>query len=439
MDMTRQEIEERNNRIAKNNAIEMYLTRKYLFAAVFLLLLLCFSGMNIYENWETISTEVVETVKYYARKDRDGQNEFIYWASLGTTLVQKCEDEVNDNLIFSKGFLWANGFYSRVTGKHEIKDFKYYKDQEGYLQYGAYYREDDGNVFEYAKRVRRLKDSVASTSANVIFIVTPSKYTPGKTKIPAGTPINDPNHAADELIMDLNRLGIETLDLRNVGLFDKMSYEDSFFRTDHHWTIPAAFECAKVVNDTLKERFDIDLDPDGITLSANSYRTERFDDVMYGSMGRGAGLGFIGMESFTVMWPDYDCHFDRRSIRNAAGYEEHKYGDCMESLMNLGVFLNRDPYSDSHYSVYLNGMNYKDHIENLDYPDRPKVMLIRDSYFSPVLCFLAAGCGQIDSVWTLEDSNVVDAEETLKQDEYDLIIIETYPYAINDGTFNFFK
>lgn len=437
--MDRSEIENRKKNIEKSNAIEWYMTRKYLFAALFLMLLFCYAGVNISVNAVPIAENLVSSVEYYDRKDREGKNEILYWISLGSALVQKCESAINDNLLFSKDLLWLNGRYARLQGKHEINDFKYFKDSEGYLQYAAFFRDEEKDVFGYAERVRRLKDSVASKGTKVIYVVTPSKYTPGKTVLPSGTPINDPNPVTDELIVNLNRLGIDTLDLRNVGLFDGMRYEDAFFKTDHHWTIPAAFKCAGILNDTLKERFDIDLDPENVTTDKRYYRIERYDDVMFGSMGRGAGLGFTDRESFTVMWPGYDCNFDRRSIRNAAGYEEHKYGPYIESLMHVDVFLSKDVYSDSYYSLYLNGLNYLDHIENLDHPDRPKVLFIRDSYFSPVISFLAPGCGQIDAIWSLEDSDVTDIGQTVMQDTYDLIVIETYPYNINDDAFNYFR
>ncbi|MCR5302950.1 MAG: hypothetical protein K6E33_00175 [Lachnospiraceae bacterium] len=433
------EREEKRNNVKKNNAIEMYMLRKYIFAAVFIMLLFCFFGVNLYMNGVPIADQVEKAVEYYDRQDREGKNEILYWADLGSSIVSKCEGAVNDNLIFSKELLWLNGFYARLQGKHEINDFKYFKDSEGYMQYAAFYREEDDNVFEYAARVRKLKDSVAANDTKVIYVITPSKYTPGKTKLPAGTPINDPNPVTDELIMNLNRLGIDTLDLRNAGIFDWMTYEDAFFKTDHHWTIPAAFVCANVLNNTLKQRFDIDLDPDGITLDMKNYRVEKYDNVMFGSMGRGSGLGFVDKEPFTAMWPKYECHFDRVSMRNVEGYEEHKYGDFTEALMHTDVFLNKDVYSDSYYSLYLNGLNYYDHIENLDYPDRPKVLYIRDSYFSPVISFLAAGCGEIDAVWSLEDTGLLDIGQVVSGDTYDLIVLETYPYNINDEAFNYFR
>ena len=68
-----------------------------------------------------------------------------------------------------------------------------------------------------------------------------------------------------------------------------------------------------------------------------------------------------------------------------------------------------------------------------------KIFMIRDSYFSPVISFLTPMCGRIDAIWSLEDSKELDIEQYIKENRFDCIIIEMYPYNIEDKAFRFFE
>ena len=109
----------RREKIDKSNRIELYLLRKYIFAALFALILFCFSGVNIYQNWEKIAVSVAGAVRYYDTLDRQGKNEFVFWASQGSRIVDKCNEEINEDLIFVKELLWINGRYEKLQGQIE--------------------------------------------------------------------------------------------------------------------------------------------------------------------------------------------------------------------------------------------------------------------------------------------------------------------------------
>ena len=56
-----------------------------------------------------------------------------------------------------------------------------------------------------------------------------------------------------------------------------------------------------------------------------------------------------------------------------------------------------------------------------------------------VFAFLAPMCSELDAIWSLEESHVLDIESYVKENEFDYIIMEIYPYNINGDAFNFFK
>ena len=65
--------------------------------------------------------------------------------------------------------------------------------------------------------------------------------------------------------------------------------------------------------------------------------------------------------------------------------------------------------------------------------------MIRDSYFSPVIAFMMPMCGEIDAIWTLEETGKLDIETYVQEKTFDYIIIEVYPYSLNDNAFDYFK
>ena len=48
-------------------------------------------------------------------------------------------------------------------------------------------------------------------------------------------------------------------------------------------------------------------------------------------------------------------------------------------------------------------------------------------------------CGEIDAMWSLENMDELDIESYIKNNRFDCIIIEMYPYNIGDDAFQFFQ
>ena len=252
-------------------------------------------------------------------------------------------------------------------------------------------------------------------------------------------PINDPNWIVDEMMFYLNRLGVETLDLRQSIPNEELSYEEAFFKTDHHWTIPAAFYATCEVVDKINDSFGENLDPQGYYTDIKNYDIVTYRSGMLGSMGRKTGANFCGIEDFTALWPRFEGDYTRESMTQG-GQSNKKQGSFIEVLMESSVLTDKtDIYSDSQYSLYLNGLRIYEKIVNEENPEGSKIFMIRDSYFSPVISFLMPMCGQIDAIWSLEDTRELDIESYVKENEFDYIIIEVYPYNINSSAFNFFK
>ena len=402
-----------------------YLLRKRIFAVVFLVTIFCFSILNFVHSYEPLKEKLIEIV--------NAKEEF------SVKRVVELETTITDNLYGRMNYIEAYGYIQKLLDKREFNNFNSIKDEYGYLQYASFYREEDTRLFEYSMRIKRLQDYVKTSDTKVLFVVPPGKYDKNETKLRIGMPINDPNWIVDEMMFYLNRLGVETLDLRQSIPNEELSYEEAFFKTDHHWTIPAAFYATCEVVDKINDSFGENLDPQGYYTDIKNYDIVTYRSGMLGSMGRKTGANFCGIEDFTALWPRFEGDYTRESMTQG-GQSNKKQGSFIEVLMESSVLTDKtDIYSDSQYSLYLNGLRIYEKIMNEENPEGNKIFMIRDSYFSPVISFLMPMCRQIDAIWSLEDTRELDIESYVKENEFDYIIIEVYPYNINSSAFNFFK
>lgn len=406
-----------------------YLLRKKLFALLFLLVIPSFSFWNFLINRAVLTEEArikflqVSQGAYTAKQAVSG---------LESSMTEKMSGRMN--------FIEGYSYVQTLLGKEEYNNFACIKDREGFLHYAAFFREPDREVAAYTARLRRLQDAAAEYGGKVLFTVVPSKYIPGETRLSPGLMPNDPNPITDEALFYVNRYGVTTLDMRQFLPNSTLNYEQTFFRTDHHWTIPAAFEGFRQLVETLNRAFDAGLDPDGFYRDPDNYTAVTYPGGMLGSMGRKTGANFAKPEDFTALWPNFSGYFRRESLE-ANGQLTFREGGIHETLMIPETLTGRRKsiYSDSWYSLYLNGLRSYEHIENLNHPQGPKVLFIRDSYFSPVITFFAPLCAEIDAVWSLETEDSLDIETMVLENRYDYIIMEVYPYNIGAEAFRFFR
>lgn len=402
--------------------MKKYLLKKKIFAVVFFVVLFPFSILNFMQSYEPL----MELLTDPEREEM--------------LTVAELEASINEGLLGRMNFIETYGYIQVLLDKRESNNFSSIIDEDGFLHYASFYREEDPRIFEYAMRLKRLQDCVAVNDTKVLFVVTPGKYIPDETVFRKGISVNDPNPVVDELLFYLNRLGIETLDLRETIPNENLSYEEAFFKTDHHWTIPAAFYATGEVIKKIEESFGENLDPEGYYTDINNYDLVTYEHGMLGSMGRKTGAVFSGLEDFTAVWPRFEGDFYRECLPSEGSKVTIFEGGFTEALMNTQLLLKKkDVYSDSQYSTYLNGLRIYEKIINNEKPDGPSFFMIRDSYFSPVMAFMMPMCGRIDAIWSLEETRELDIESYVKEEKFDYIIMEIYPYNIENTAFNFFK
>ncbi len=406
---------------------KLYFRRKKFLAVILTGLIFAYSAMNIY----TFGEEYLEDIEHILNNVMAGRSTVSHG-------VEKLEDALSDDMYEKMKFIEAFSYVNVLLDKREISNFSYIKDETGSLHYASFYRDHDPDIFEYALRIERLEEYVNENGTDVLFVMAPSKYAPNDGRLRLGLPINDPHNNLNELMFYLNRLGVNTLDLNNFIPGDTVSYDDAFYKTDHHWTIDAAFYSTQLIADKLNADYGYDLDTEKY-LSEDSYTRVRYENGMLGSMGRATGVCFSGLDDFTAYYPNYQMNFYRYYLDDDKDEFELE-GDITQTLMNYEeLYSSDDVYEISQYGLYLDELEVYEHIVNRDNPDGPRILFIRDSYFSPVITFMAPMCSEIDAIWNMDKSHTIVIDDYLKENTYDCIILEYYPYNIEDRGFSFFR
>jgi len=401
-----------------------YFVKKRIFAVIFLLAMFAFSAVNIYTNKDAF---IKEANKHMNQPDK---------------LPSEFEDVMQKDIVGKRHFVETYGLTQKTLGKKEFNSFELVKDNNGFLNYAAFYRDEEKNIFECALRVKKLQNYVEKYGTKVLFVMTPSKYSRKYSEFETGMPVNDPTEDALEMMIYLNRLGVPSINLGENIPSNDIPYKEAFFKTDHHWTVPAAFEATKIMIEELNDRYGANFDPTGYYLSDKAYTKQKYIGHMLGSMGRDTGIAYSGLEDFTALLPTFDGHYKRTYIMDD---KETREGTYSEALLNMEVLEPTiDYYVDSQYSLYVDQVTNLENIENLDNPDGPSVLMIRDSYFGPVIPFMAPLCSKIDAIWSLEKMDNMDVGEYIKKqyesgEKYDYLIVEYYPHNIEEDAFKFFR
>ena len=405
-----------------------FFIKKYIFAGIFLLILFTFGIANFMYQYDEMNITFQKYNKITNQTDVK-------------KLISKVEGTANEELLGKINFIETYGYIQQLMGKSEIDNFTYGKDKNGFLNYASFYKEDDEKLMEYAKQVRRLKESVESKGTKTLFINPPGKYVKNSSIYDKGFPINDTTQSQDEFLLYLHNNGVDTLDLRKPILESGLPYEKLFYKTDHHWTIEAAFIAFCAIVEDMESRCGVKLDPNKFYRDLNNYKTYYYPQSMLGSMGRNSGINYSGLDDFTLIIPKFETDLIYET-ENQEREKKRREGSFDKSILEVNVIYDSSTsskiYSLSKYDAYIS-VNPWDKITNNKNKDGPKILCIRDSYFSPTLSFLSPLCSEIHMIWPLASSNKMDIEEYLEENDFDYVFIELYPHNVNEEAFTFFK
>ncbi len=397
-----------------------------IYAVIFMIMLFGFAGYNIWMNWENIVTEV-----------RDGidKNEIItdltenYDISSLEASAQTVNTAVNNN--FVGGHLWNEvyGAFNAAMWKNEENNFAYVRDKDGLEYYANFWNQPNITMKELAKRMKRMKDDLEPQGTKVILLLYPTRYDSEWADGYYGIPYQDYNEYADEYLRYLRRYDVDYIDYREIFENTGKRGDELFYKTDHHWHSQAAFYAMTKLVDYIRYEYGDDLDPTGKYCDMNNYYQDTYKESFMGSMGRETGELYGGLDDFTLMTPKFETSV-RYSYYTSSGQTLGNEGSFTDTLILKRQFTRDDLYLRDLNNCYMSGVMLADEIENNLAENDTSVLMIRNSYSSPVAVFLTPMIKKMDLVWGINASER-SIMERIENNHYDYVIV-----AINVDNFD---
>ncbi len=381
---------------------------KQIFAIIFMVMLLGFSVVNIKNEHGNIEHDIKKIGKP-TNATKVGQ------------ITKQLDTILTDNIAGRYKWYELYGSVFDALGKKEENNFTYVKDKNGFLYSGNFWNTSNIDSRELTLRVRRLSDKVSDAGTKVVCIMYPTKYNEAWSDGYYGIPYNNLNEYADSVLLHMRRFNVDYIDFRQVFIEEKMTAEDIFYKTDHHWNIPTAFFSTGVILEHLKDEYNDDWDMMDYYKDINNYNVETYEDIYLGSQGREAGVEYAGMDDYTYIYPKFETKYTY-----TGGYREGgtftKQGDTLKTLISKKYIDYENVYEREMNNSYMQGICLYDSIVNELNPNGHKVLFIRDSYSSPVATFMAPMCSEIDLLWSIHVTEE-DVEEAISKKDYDYIFV----------------
>ena len=294
-------------------------------------------------------------------------------------------------------------------------------------------REEDGFIIPITysefdtksavSKVAELRDVCMENGADFVYVAYPSKLMLSDEEYEKAYNIKCNNGALrSSFLSGLSGEGVNVLDMGKELTDAGYTYKDIFYKTDHHWTTRCGFFAAGKMATYVNEEFGVATKLEN--LEEDKFSFEDYQNLWLGEMGREYSQSWADvLDDYAVIKPTYETHLEytRPGI-------ETKEGDFSVLLDEELVKGKIDLYETSlHYAFFPGASPFElANIRNIDYPDGPRVLLIKDSFSVCVTPFLSLACGQLDT-WDLRGTPG-SLYEGIQNGNYDVVILAYTDY-----------
>ena len=326
----------------------------------------------------------------------------------GAISLTDIDSEFSDNLWNQRDFIDINGFMAKILGIRGLYgDEGMYVTKSGYIE-SAY--DPTSTDFE-VEQLTGFRDFLSENGINLLYVNEPTKYVDDeKFTEEFGLPTYS-NANADKFMERIREAGINCVDLRDNIAEEGLNVEDLFYRTDHHWKVPAGLWAAGIMAKALNEDcgYNIDLS----TYDIDRYERRDFTNCWLGEQGRKVGKSYVGLDDYTELKPAFETSF---TFKDDDGPDTE--GDFSNFVSESFYDTDKDVYDaiSWHYSYDIEDcINHK--------VDEGKVLLIADSYAMVTEPFLALGVHELDCIFLRQESEDFSIRNFVMENGYDTVIV----------------
>lgn len=304
----------------------------------------------------------------------------------------------------------------------------------GYLTLATKYY-DDKVIKKCANEIKKLQNICYENGTGFLYVVAPEKNYFGK--YPGGMENYDVSNV-DRFVSAINSENINNINLIEEMKNDGVSWEKSFFITDHHWTPKMGLWANEKICERLSHQYNFSIQNDMLKMA--NYDIQTYKDWFLGSQGKKAGRYFtnLGIDDIDKITPKFDTNFTvSQPLKN-----EIRSGSFSESIFYDSDFENKNIYKSNPYAAYSGGDFRQQIIVNNLINNNKKIVLIKDSYACVVAPFLSM---QAKEVHIIDVRNFeyfygekINVENYIQQENPDVVIVLYNGCPTTDSRTDFF-
>lgn len=336
-------------------------------------------------------------------------------------IIDRIADAYQTDIWEKNAFVDINGLYMRLEGRRESNNVNRMKN--GMLQ--SYI--SSINMDEKITTITEFSEAIEEAEIPFLFIQAPGKVSLNKDVL-YSTDEDYSNENADSMAEGLEANGVNYLDLRPMLCADENMVNQYFYGTDHHWNTIGAYEAFKYIMSSLDEFFPGGLDD--IYTEPEKWTLHTLEDMFLGSNGKRVGRFFGGVDDLIYYTPEFDtdwaCIIPNHTQIRSGSYEDVCIWD---------QYINeKDYYNYNNYFVYYGGDYPLMELRNYDAPNKQKIVLIKDSFSTPLMAFLQSEFATVIAVDPryYSDSSVM---EYIYMEQPDMVLMMLNPSTLINEDF----
>lgn len=335
-------------------------------------------------------------------------------------IIAGCEDGMNTEYVLEDQCINLYGGFQKLLGKRVVNDVDVSKDviklNNGYLSFYGHQKLD---VSEIVKNTVEFDEFLKEKDIPLLYVQAPFKISKYDNKLPEG--IKDYNNEkADDYLKELSKVGIDTLDLREAIKQDGIGHYSMFFKTDHHWTPKAGLWAFGKISEKLNANYGFNIDKK--LWNQKNYNIKTYKDWYLGSEGKRTGIYYTGIDDFDIITPKFETNFDFK----VESQNIHRKGAFKDAVLDWTRFGKQDYFNELPYSTYSGGDVNLANIKNKKETSGKKILLIKDSFSSVLIPFLALGSSNLDVV-DVRQPDKINLREYIENTNPDIVIIMYNP------------
>lgn len=279
-----------------------------------------------------------------------------------------------------------NGLFCRTLGQR--MDNNVIRLKNGMLTYPEYAQ----NVTPVAENLIEFDWFLEERGTPFLYVQAPYKLDLSGELLPMGM-THHANENADGLLALLREGGVATYDLRPMFSATPELVEESFYRTDHHWTCTSALRATRPIVEQISALMP-GTSLDTAYADPDQWEAHTYSKLFLGSQGKRVGIYYGGVDDMTYYTPKFDTHMSCEVSMNHYRFTQGDYGETILQMENM----ERDYFALSPYCVNIGGDYPLVRHRNAGAPNRLKVLLIKDSFSLPLQAYFSTLFQEVDVV-----------------------------------------